>query len=219
KLRDWANRIKNDFTNINTVTTKGGSEGFAPRLSFAEVKNLNVGAHEDRKNSAESDTFSIKATITAISHNQEKPPWYTAAPDASVKAKVINDGKGSYFCAVNNKTYSTYELKYVLRFCATDWSGQQWLNAFDKRAQDILTVPVEELDKTIKDGDLDKFEEVFQRANFKTKIFKVRAKLSNFQDERRVHYDAVGIQDVDLKAECQLLLDKISELDQIQSIH
>jgi len=169
--------------------------------------------------SNQGEVFSIKATITAITHSQDRPPWYSAAPDPDTKAKVIEDGKGGWFCAANGKTYTHYEPKYALRFCATDWSGQQWITAFGDRAEDILKVKASVLEKYLLDGDTQKYEEVFQNACFQTKLFKMRARPNSYMDETRVRYDVIGVQDIDVRAECQHLLDKISELDQIQSVH
>jgi len=131
---------------------------------------------------------------------------------------VIEDGKGGWYCARTGKTYQHYEPKYILRFCATDWSGQQWVTAFDLMGQQVLNVPATVAEKYFMDGNTNKFEEVFQNACFQTKIFKMRAKPDTFQDAKRVRYDVIGVKDIDIKEECQYLLDKISALDQVQSI-
>jgi len=54
---------------------------------------------------------------------------------------------------------------------------------------------------------------------FKTRLFKIRARLDTYQDEQRVRYDVVAVHDIDIKQECQFLLDQISQLDNVEAVN
>jgi len=96
----------------------------APRRSFDEVEDEQM--------------FTVVATITAIRQSVDRPPWYKACPAPDTNAKVVADGAGRWFCLKNGKTYSSYEPRYLLRLLLSDWSGQQWVHAFDDTACTIL---------------------------------------------------------------------------------
>ena len=60
-----------------------------------------------------------------------------------------------------------------------DHSGSQWLSCFQETATEVLGTSAEELGR-MKDTDESAFDGVFQQANFKEYIFKVRAKMDTF---------------------------------------
>ncbi|ETO08297.1 hypothetical protein RFI_29091 [Reticulomyxa filosa] len=201
RLKQWLNTNKGDLSTIEMLTSLDGTQGGAnsgnDRVNWNEVKQAQIGLSSDPKSKGE--YFTLKGTITAISHSQEKPPWYKAAPGNDTKAKVTDDGRGTWYCAQNQKTYDRYEPRYLLRFCLTDWSGQTWTNAFNDQAEIVLNnVKAQEAEAMLNRGDGDAYEAVFRNACFKNKVFKIRARTDTYQDERRVKYDVVSVTPLDI---------------------
>jgi len=169
-------------------------------------------------NDEKGDYFSISATITSISHSQDRPPWYKACPDEKEnKYKVVEDGNGGWYCSRNNKRYDTYEPRWIIRFCANDFSGQQWMSAFNDQATSVLNgKSAREAEEYLLHGQQDEYEKIFQNACFHKHIFRVRAKSDTYQDERKVRFDVVGVQPMDINVECRDLITKIKDFQQMK---
>jgi len=132
---------------------------------------------------------------------------------------VQPDGRGQYFCPKLNKTFSTYEPRYILRFCASDFSGQQWLNAFNESATKVLCKTARETEQLLEQGQASEYDQIFVNACFKRYVFRVRARSDIYQDERRVRYDVLGVHTVDPVTETKDLLNKIEVLNQFKNQH
>jgi len=182
------------------------------RRTLGEAKELNLGLHEEK-----GEMFSVLATITNIAHSQERPPWYKAAPDERKGNKVEPDGRGQYYCQKLNKTFATYVPRYVIRFCVSDFSGQQWFNAFDESATKILQKTAREAEQMLEEGRVAEYEAIFSNACFKRYIFQVNAKAETYQEERRLRYAVVSVQPVDPVSEAKELISKISLLHRLKN--
>jgi len=97
------------------------------------------------------DYFNVRACITALQNNQDRPVWYTACPTDTCKRKVTEQGPSQYWCQQCSKNYDHCEYRYgicsyvfmtvrryILSFAAADHTGNQWLNSFDDVAASIL---------------------------------------------------------------------------------
>merc|ERR1711902_362948 len=102
-------------------------------------------------------------------------------------AKVNPMGDGKWRCEKNGKVYNSYVPRYILRFCATDFTGNIWLTAFNEAAEQILKVPATEAENML-NNDSEAFERLFKEAQFKKYVFKCRAKSDVWEDSQRVRY-------------------------------
>lgn len=182
------------------------------RMSIAEARDLlrNV----DLKDEPSLD-FGCVARITAIKHRPDCPPWYKACPDPETHAKVIEDGQGHYLCPKNGKIYSSYLPRYTLTFAVQGSDGHMWLTAFSETAQQILNgVEAKTLIKYIKNGNEQAYQQVFQQAYFKQYLFHIRAKVHNYNNESRMGYVCVSVQNVSFQDESVKLIKQIQMLSQ-----
>ncbi len=171
---------------VNMSTGCGGRP--APYMCLDRAKELGIGRNEDFERAhgegtkAKGEVFECVGTITAISHSPDKPPWYKACPKGSgEKFKVQEDGHGKWFCERNQKVYDTYYPRYVVRFCVSDFAGQEWMVAFHEIAEQILGVPSETAHGFLAEGNNKAFEKIFTEACFKRWKFKVRARMDVYQ--------------------------------------
>merc|ERR1719461_1524779 len=213
RLIQWVQQNNGNVAdqNIRSITEArggGGVSGNAPRRTFAEVKDMKLGEDPDsRFDRKKADYFTVVATITTISHSQDKKPWYEANPDVNddtaKNAKVQSMGDGTWRCDKNGKVYNSYIPRYILRFCATDFSGNIWMTSFNEVAEKILRVPATEAEQ---------YDRIFKEATFKKYVFKCKAFSDYYEDSARVRYDCIGVQLADPAMEADKLLDKIGEM-------
>ena len=191
----------------------------APRRTFAEVKEMNLGGNlKSKMDKKSADYFTVVATITTIAQSPDRKPWYEANPDLNSDAKnckVISMGDGKYRCEKNGKIYNSYIPRYILRFCATDFTGNIWLTAYDEAATKILKKSATEAEM-LSQTDPQKYEAVFKDSQFKKYVFKCRAWSDVWEDSQRIRYDVQDVQLADPKIESEKLLDKIQMLSQLK---
>jgi len=202
-----------------TSGTQGVSAN-APRLTFAEVKHMNLGSDvESKRDRKKADFFTVVATITTIAQSQDKKPWYEANPDLNSQdaknAKVTNMGDGRWRCDKNGKVYNSYIPRYILRFCATDFTGNVWLTAFNEVAEKILKKPATEAERLSNEAP-EEYEQMFKDAQFKKYVFKCRAWSDIWEDSQRTRYDVVGVQIADPVQESEKLFEKIQTIQALK---
>jgi len=210
--------------NIRSITEArggGGVSGNAPRRTFAEVKDMKLGEDPDsRFDRKKADYFTVVATITTISHSQDKKPWYEANPDVNddtaKNAKVQSMGDGTWRCDKNGKVYNSYIPRYILRFCATDFSGNIWMTSFNEVAEKILKVPATEAEKLL-NTDPEAYDRIFKDATFKKYVFKCKAFSDVYEDSARVRYDCIGVQLANPEQESEKLMEKIQMIHSMKS--
>merc|ERR1712129_486760 len=87
------------------------------------------------------------------SQSDDKRPWYEANPDENAtearNAKVTPMGDGKWRCGKNGKVYNEYTPRYILRFCATDMSGNIWLTSFNEAAEKLLGCTAKEAERML----------------------------------------------------------------------
>jgi len=224
ELMQWVRSCNGNVTtqDVRTLTAgRDGVSGNAPRRTFAEVKDMKLGEDlggmgGDKKK----DYFTVVATITTISHSQDKKPWYEANPDlndqTAKNAKVQSMGDGTWRCDKNGKVYNSYIPRYILRFCATDFSGNIWMTAFNEAAEKILKVPATDAERLLS-TDTEAYDRLFKEATFKKYVFKCRAFSDYYEDSARVRYDCIGVQLANPEQESEKLIDKIQMIQSMKS--
>ncbi|ETO05845.1 hypothetical protein RFI_31551 [Reticulomyxa filosa] len=221
-LQAWGRECSFDFAFIPHVTWKAIQPGF--RINQRSTVAQLAFWHDQwpDMDSLDSDfvikdryplynEFIIKATITEITYDPKKPPWYFSSPDGPYK--VVADTRGEWFCAANARTYTTYDVKYKLSFRLMDDSGSEWFRCFGSFADQILHTRAADLEQFLKDGNINEYNRVFQNALFKTKYFRVRVP----RPYGRFCYTVYGIYEINPKKECFEVLQNIYEITNIQT--
>jgi len=218
QLMQWIQQCGGNVADQQLRSVTMGRDGVsanAPRLTFAEVKEMKLG--EDLSSAADrkkADYFTVVATITTISHSADKKPWYEANPDLNCdakNAKVQSMGDGTWRCDKNGKVYTSYVPRYILRFCATDFSGNIWLTSFNEAAEQILKVPATEAERLLS-SDPAAYDRLFKEATFRKYVFKCKAFSDYYEDSARVRYDCVAVQLADPAVEADKLMDRIQDI-------
>lgn len=116
-----------------------------------------------------------------------------------------------WLCEKCNKHYDAPNNRYILSLMCCDATGSTWFTAFNDIAEVMLGKKASELSDFKEMGNEQAFESVFQEANFKSYMFKVKAKADNNMDEVRVRCHVVEVNRIDYRKESQFLLDKIAQ--------
>jgi len=187
----------------------------AQRLTFGEAKDMDLGMKANRKDAA---FFTVVASITTVAQSTDRKPWYEANPDQNSdakNAKVTPAGDGKWLCEKNGKTYNSYLPRYILRFCATDFTGNIWLTAFNENAEKILGKTAVEAENLL-NTDSNAYEEIFKAVQFKKFVFTCKAYSDVWEDSQRVRYDVHAVAPCDPGQESEKLIEKIQLLQNLK---
>ncbi len=128
----WDTQDTSQFESL-TISKGGGGRGNNkpfPRKLFSAVKDENLGTSQEQ-----ADFFSVRGTITWISRELTRPPWYTACPQEGCNKKVTEDATGQWHCTKCNKSYPSCKPRYIMAMTCTDATGSQWVTAFNEVAE------------------------------------------------------------------------------------
>ncbi|ETO34361.1 hypothetical protein RFI_02732, partial [Reticulomyxa filosa] len=219
-LQAWGRECNFDFAFIPHVTWKAIQSGFGfSRRTIAQFIFWNDCLSRTQQNEMiqqldkpSMGTFVVKATITSIPHNPNKPPWYKCSPFDY--RKVISDGRGMWLCPFQLKTYSTYNVRYLLSLRLTDDSGSEWFYCLNSVADQILGARASDLEQFLKDGNIDEYNRVFQNATYKTKYFEVHISIGI---RSQLRYLIDGVREIDPQKECADVLGSIYHITNFQT--
>jgi len=203
ELKAWFEKQGRDAP-TESVSKKGGNFGGDRRVTFQQSKDENLGMGE------KPDFFVVKGTITFIRHDMEKPPWYNSCLMPECNKKVVPMSDNSWRCESCDKTFAEAPPRFILSFMCCDGTASNWLTAFNEVAQQLLGHTAQEVSEFRQTANDKMFERVFQEANFRSYLFKCRAKQDFMNDEKRVRLHVMQATPINFKQESHFLLDQIA---------
>uniref|UniRef100_A0A8D3BCZ9 Replication protein A subunit n=1 Tax=Scophthalmus maximus TaxID=52904 RepID=A0A8D3BCZ9_SCOMX len=205
RLRAWYDQ--EGFALDSQSLTETRSVGSGAKMNWktlSDVKNEHMGHGE------KADYFTCLATVLYM---RKENCLYQACPSANCNKKVVDQQNGLYRCEKCNREFPNFKYRFLLYVSANlaDFGDNQWVTCFQETAEVLLGHSAETLGH-LRDTDETAFNEVFQKANFTTHIFKNRVKLETYNDEIRVKATVMEVQPVDHREYSRRLLSNIRRL-------
>ncbi|XP_037604597.1 replication protein A 70 kDa DNA-binding subunit-like [Sebastes umbrosus] len=185
-----------------TETRSAGSGAKVNWKTLSEVKKEHLGHGE------KADYFSCVATVVFI---RKENCLYQACPSADCNKKVIDQQNGLYRCEKCNKEFPNFKYRFMLSANLADYGDNQWVTCFQETAEVLLGHSAETLGQ-LRETDEAAFDEVFQKTNFTTHIFRNRVKLETYNDESRVKVTVMEVLPIDHREYSRRLLSNIRKL-------
>ncbi|XP_047463887.1 replication protein A 70 kDa DNA-binding subunit-like isoform X2 [Mugil cephalus] len=193
------------FAQDSQSLTQTWSAGGGSRVNWktlSDVKDEAMGHGE------KADYFSCIATVL---YTRKENCLYQACPSADCNKKVVDQRNGLYRCEKCNREFPNFKYRLLLSANLADFGDNQWVTCFQETAEALLGHSAETLGQ-LRDTDEAAFDEVFQKVNFTTHVFKNRVKLETYNDESRVKVTVLEVQPVDHREYCRRLLSNIHKL-------
>uniref|UniRef100_A0A8C9Y881 Replication protein A subunit n=1 Tax=Sander lucioperca TaxID=283035 RepID=A0A8C9Y881_SANLU len=195
-----------------TETRSVGSRAKMNWKTLSDVKNEQLGQAE------KTDYFSCMATVL---YTRKENCLYQACPSADCNKKVIDQQNGLYRCEKCNQEFPNFKYRLILSVSAKCihvadfeeyyFGDNQWVTCFQETAEVLLGHSAETLGQ-LRDTDEAAFDEVFQKTNYTTHIFRNKVKLETYNDESRVKVTVMEVQPVDHREYSRRLLSNIRKL-------
>ncbi|XP_040908163.1 replication protein A 70 kDa DNA-binding subunit-like isoform X2 [Toxotes jaculatrix] len=180
RLRAWYDQ--KGFALDSQSLTNSRSLGSGVRVNWktlSDVKNEHMGQGE------KAEYFSCLATVVYI---RKENCLYRACPSADCNKKVIDQQNGLYRCEKCDRDFRNFKYRLLLSANLADFGDNQWVTCFQETAEVLLGHSAETLGQ-FKETDEAAFDEVFQKANFTTHIFKNRVKLETYNEAPRIEIE------------------------------
>uniref|UniRef100_A0A8C2ZA56 Replication protein A subunit n=1 Tax=Cyclopterus lumpus TaxID=8103 RepID=A0A8C2ZA56_CYCLU len=202
-LRAWYDQGGNAIDGQSLTETRSvGSGSKMNWKTLSDVKNEQLGHGE------KADYFSCLATVLYI---RKENCLYQACPSADCSKKVIDQQNGLYRCEKCNREFPNFKNRLLLSANLADFGDNQWVTCFQETAEILLGHSAETLGQ-LRDTDEAAFDEVFQKTNFTTHLFRNRVKLETYNDESRVKVIVMEVEQVDHREYSRRLLANIRKL-------
>ena len=213
----WTSQGSRGTVNVKSISSGGGGLGgkrdsFESRKPLNAIKDENMGHAPDGK----ADWFSTKVTFTFLRKEKEGGPWYTACanPDEPCKnrPKVTQSHDGAWICEKCGQQRETCVRRYIFSACITDNTSTVWASLFNEQAEVLLGegMSADSLyQRCFENGDMEYFEQVFNKANYTDWIVKCKVRCEPMGDEMRVKTTIFSLSPVDYLQESRDLLDTI----------
>lgn len=185
-----------------TETRSVGSGAKTNWKTLSDVKNEHMGHGE------KADYFSCVASLL---YARKENCLYQACPSADCNKKVIDQQNGLYRCEKCNREFRNFKYRLILSANLADFGDNQWVTCFQETAEVLLGHSAETLGQ-LRDTDEAAFDEVFQKANFTTHIFKNKVKLETYNDESRVKVTVMEVLPIDHREYSRRLISNIRKL-------
>ena len=136
---------------------------------------------------------------------------YKACPSSDCNKKIIAESETEFRCEKCNKTYPNFKYRLMCTVKVADHTSQEWITCFNDTGEKIVGMTAAELG-SCRDNDLDKFDEIMAKLNFRSYVFKLRSRVENFNDESRLKCSALAVDEVDYIADIKRSLKEIKAL-------
>uniref|UniRef100_A0A8I3WLE9 Replication protein A subunit n=1 Tax=Callithrix jacchus TaxID=9483 RepID=A0A8I3WLE9_CALJA len=172
KLRGWFDSEGQALDGVSISDLKSGGLGGSSTnwKTLYEVKSENLGQGD------KPDYFSSVATVVYL---RKENCMYQACPTQDCNKKVIDQQNGLYRCEKCDTEFPSFKYRMILSVNIADFQENQWVTCFQESAEAILGQSAAYLGE-LKDKNEQAFEEVFQNANFRSFIFRVRVKVETY---------------------------------------
>lgn len=191
KLRGWFDSEGQnlDAVSISDLKSGGLGGGNTNWKTLYEVKSENLGQGD------KADYFSSVATVLFL---RKENCMYQACPTQDCNKKVIDQQNGLYRCEKCDREFPSFKYRMILSVNIADFQENQWVTCFQESAEAILGQSSAYLGE-LKEKNEQAFEEIFQNANFRSFIFRIRVKLETYNDESRIKATVMDVKPVDYR--------------------
>lgn len=152
--------------------------------------------------------FTCKGSVIFL---RKENCMYMACPTEACNKKLVDQGNGMYRCEKCSKEFPNYKWRMILSANLADHSDNQWVTCFQESAEALLGISADELG-SMRETDEAGFDQVFQNATFKPYIFKLRAKMETYNDEKRLKTVCMNATPVDWVEDGRRLVDEINKM-------
>uniref|UniRef100_A0A8D8Y0C4 Replication protein A subunit n=1 Tax=Cacopsylla melanoneura TaxID=428564 RepID=A0A8D8Y0C4_9HEMI len=182
KLQGWySNQSNTRFEPVSQRTGAGGGAG-GNLILVREIQDQQLGMGD------KADYCNVRGIIQVFRGSNTT---YKACPSQDCNKKVIDQNNGMYRCEKCAKEYNTFNYRLILPVMIGDWTNSVWVTLFQTEAESILGVTAQDVGESTED------HPALKKSLFSQYVFRLRAKMEHYNDEKKLKITCAGIKKVD----------------------
>ncbi|UJR08912.1 hypothetical protein I4U23_013166 [Adineta vaga] len=208
ELRAWFDREGKtmDLPDLSKGADIGNRQ--TPFKTFSQIITEGLGLSD------KPDYINVKALATII---KKDSAVYMMCPENGCGKKVVDENNGTYRCEKCSRSYKNFKWAYMVSAEFSDSTGSQWINIFRNEAEALLGITADEFGNYRMNQNESIIDDVVGKAMNCERIFKLRAKVDQFNDERKVRFTCVSVSDIDWASTSRRLIEEIKQMESIQN--
>lgn len=205
KIKNWySNLLDQNFTNL--TSSQGPQSGGDAWKDLAQLKDL-----EQTKilaSGGQGQYAKCKAMLMSVGKN----PVYKCCPTEGCGKKLVDTQAGEMKCEKCQQTYTNYKFRYKMDAEIEDHSSSSWVTLWDEKAEALIGVGPEQLERYMKMEDKEEYERIITKPNFKTYTFTLRSRVDTYNNEERVKLTVHGLTPLDPVSYSKRMVEEIKSL-------
>ncbi|OQV16060.1 Replication protein A 70 kDa DNA-binding subunit [Hypsibius exemplaris] len=197
-LRGWFDSA-GAGTAAQSISSGGGGSGSTPWANLLEVTERVHGTNLDVKGYY----FEMKGTIMKVENTDRVDRiLYRGCPnkidgDKTCNKKIIDIGVGQWRCERCGVDHTTFNWRLMLSLEIADFGGCiKFVGVFQEQGEALLNRKAHELGE-MSQNDMSAYQAALTALHFQSFIFKLRARMENFNDENRLKYNVIEVKPLD----------------------
>ncbi|CAF1157972.1 unnamed protein product [Rotaria sordida] len=204
KLRFYRSGIDVDVVDARRAKRELSKKDKSAFKTFSQIIAEGLGLDD------EPDYVNVKAMSTLI---KKDTVAYMLCLDVTCRETVVDENNGTYRCKRCNKTYNNLEWSYMVSAEISDATGAQWITVFGNEAETLLGMTANDFGNHILNQNESIIEDIIRKAMNHERIFKLRAKAEQHNNERKIRFTCVGVSDVDWPSHGRRLIEEINRME------
>lgn len=204
KVKNWYRNLnERNFTALTSTQEQGG--GGDQWKTIDQMLNMDYVKTQQSSGSGSGLYGKCKATLITVGKN----PVYKCCPNGGCGKKLIDTQNGELKCEKCQQTYSTYKYRYKTDIEIGDHTTSTWVTLWDEKAEMILKMKPEELERYMKMDNKEQYDKIITRPNFKQFIFTLRSRLDTYNNDERVKLHVISMNPLEPTSMAKKLMEEI----------
>lgn len=204
KIKNWYRNLNEKNFNALTANQELGSGGYQWK-TLDQMLNMDYVKTQSSSGNTNGLFGKCKAILIAVGKN----PVYKCCPNGGCGKKLTDTQNGELKCEKCQQTYSSYKYRYKTDVEIGDHTASSWVTLWDEKAEMILQMKPEELERYMKMDNKEAYDKIITRPNFKIFTFVVRSRIDTYNNEERVKLNVVSMTPLDPVSMSKRLIEEI----------
>lgn len=187
KIKNWYNNLVD--TNFTSLTTAQDGPSGDSWKCLEQVTNLDTTRQAVASGQMSNCYGKCKVTLLSVGKN----PVYKCCPTDNCGKKLVDTQNGELKCDKCQQTYSNYKYRYMTSVELADYSSSCWVTLWDEKAETILGMGPDDLERYMRLENKDTYERIIARPNFNAFVTTLRSKIDTYGGEDRVKPQVINI--------------------------
>jgi replication factor A1 len=206
-LRGWYDA--GGATGSQFQSLSGGMAAAGGGRILGDRKSLEQARVEDVAEGVASGSayFVMRGYVTFM--KKDKDLSYPSDPET--KKKVTSTAPGLWHSESTGRDYTDDEIihRYICNMKVADFSGSEWMSAFDESGVVIIGRTAGEM-RDLRSNDPNLFDSIVDDCYFRPYVMKVQVREQEYQGERKIRYSISRCENVDFISESRAILSEIA---------